>query len=200
MKQSNWYLFESETLKIWLHPDSGSFHLHSIEDEWDDWPYPHKMEYYLKGLLKGIGNVNSLASLIHVCPLHFCQDQISSFVYRTLVEDDLYYAQCEEIFHILWDATSTDSLVEIIKQSETGGPYGVLNSSASYKCLVSKPFNGTIQVIENQVQVTWPRFYKKWEKTSDGSEINLGLFPFTSILLKENKTKEPPTSIRWHLE
>jgi len=119
----------------------------------------------MEGILRGIGCVRSLASLIHICPLHFCLDQNSSFVYRTLVEDDLYYAQCEKIFHVYLDTPVTDSLVEIIKISETGGPHGIINSSASYKCNVSEPHPFTIRGIENKVHITWPRFYKKWEKT-----------------------------------
>jgi hypothetical protein len=196
MHSTNWYIFENETVKLWIHPESGSFQLHSVEDEWDDWPYPHKMEYLIKGFLYGIESVNSLESLINLCPINCNHNQIASFVYSTLVEDDLFYAQCEEIFHIKWDPKLSDSLVEIIKQSETGGPHGVAHSSNTYKCKVSKPFNLVIQAIENKLHVTWPRFFKKWENTSEGIEIYQGIISFTSILLNESKCDIPPKSFQ----
>jgi hypothetical protein len=144
-------------------------------------PYPHKMEYYIEGFLKEIGKVNSLQSLIRVCPIHCNQDQITSFIYKTLVEDDLFYAQSEEVFHISSELKISDSLVKITQQSQNGGPYGVRNSNHSYECKVFQPYALTIQALDDALKVTWPRFYKKWEKTSDGSEIYQGLVTFTSI-------------------
>ena len=181
MYQAHSYVVGNENLKLWLYPESKSFKLHSLEDEWDDWPYPHKMEYYIEGFLKEIGKVNSLQSLLRVCPIHCNQDQITSFIYKTLVEDDLFYAQSEEVFHISSELKISDSLVKITQQSQNGGPYGVRNSNHSYECKVFQPYAPTIQALDDALKVTWPRFYKKWEKTSDGSEIYRGLVPFTSI-------------------
>jgi hypothetical protein len=181
MYQAHSYVVGNEKLKLWLYPESKSFKLHSLEDEWDDWPYPHKMEYYIEGFLKEIGKVNSLQSLIRVCPIHCNQDQITSFIYKTLVEDDLFYAQSEEVFHISSELKISDSLVKITQQSQNGGPYGVRNSNHSYECKVFQPYALTIQALDDALKVTWPRFYKKWEKTSDGSEIYQGLVTFTSI-------------------
>lgn len=181
MYQAHSYVVGNEKLKLWLYPESKSFKLHSLEDEWDDWPYPHKMEYYIEGFLKEIGKVNSLQSLIRVCPIHCNQDQITSFIYKTLVEDDLFYAQSEEVFHISSELKISDSLVKITQQSQNGGPYGVRNSNHSYECKIFQPYALTIQALDDALKVTWPRFYKKWEKTSDGSEIYRGLVLFTSI-------------------
>ncbi|TGL57863.1 hypothetical protein EHQ58_10650 [Leptospira ognonensis] len=172
--------FKNETLKLWLHPDNGSFQLHSLEDEWNDWPYPHKMEYCIIGVLDGLDTKS---------PLRCSQDQITSYVYSTLIEDDLYYAQCEEIFHVFWNPNLINSEVEIIEEKQSGGPYGILNSSATYKCMLSKPYSLTIHHNGNKLEVEWPRFLKKWEKTSDGSELRLGLYPFSSQLIKEAKTE-----------
>jgi len=181
MDQAHSYAVGNENLKLWLYPDSKSFKLHSIEDEWDDWPYPHKMEYHIEGYLNEIGEVNSFESLVRACPIQCNQDQITSFIYKTLIEDDLFYAQSEEVFHISFELKISDSLVKITQQSQTGGPYGVRNSNHSYACKVFQPYALTIQALDDAVKVTWPRFYKKWEKTSDGSEIYQGLVPFTSI-------------------
>jgi hypothetical protein len=181
MNQTHSYLFGSETVKLWLYPQSKSFKLHSIEDEWDDWPYPHMMEYHIEGFLNEIGEVNSLESLVRLCPIQCNQEHITSFIYKTLVEDDLFYAQSEEVFNISCDLKLSDSLVKIRQQSQSGGPFGVRNSCHSYDCKVSQPYALTIRAFGDAVEVTWPRFYKKWEKTSDGSEISQGLVPFTSI-------------------
>lgn len=80
----------------------------------------------------------------------------------------------------------------IIEEKQSGGPYGILNSSATYKCMLSKPYSLTIHNKGNKLEVEWPRFLKKWEKTSDGSEISLGLFPSISLLIKEENTEQPP--------
>ncbi len=168
-------------MKLWLYPESRSFKLYSREDEWDDWPYPHKMEYQVEGVLNEIGEVNSHESLVRLCPIQCNQDHITSFIYKILVEDDLFYAQNEEIFNISCELNISDSLVMITQQSESGGPYGVRNSRNSFQCKVSQQYTLTIQAFDDAVKVTWPRFYKKWEKTSDGSEITQGLVLFTSI-------------------
>jgi hypothetical protein len=56
--------------------------------------------------------------------------------------------------------------------------------------MIFKSYSVSFKSIENGVEVTWPRFYRKWEKTSDGSYINFGI-TYTSVLEKERISIEP---------
>ena len=126
-------------------PETRQFELNVSEDEWDDWPYPHRMFYKVKGNL----------------PPSTGDCQITDYVYTTQIQDDLDYTITKSIFNVKEHTTdSSDILME--------------HSFGINKYIIRVP-SGFIyvrieQMDERSLELHWRRFHPLWTTTQDGTD------------------------------
>lgn len=178
----------SSATLVTLSMKGGEFRISVLEDRWNDWPYPHRMEYMIGGSWTTAPgtSVVSLATLGEGFVAH--TNNITLFDYTTVVEDDLFYAVATTTFQVLHGSNSPDAVV-LEEKSASGGPFGVMHSSSTIACFVKEAYKIEVRrTEEGKACLLWPRFPAKWSVTSDGTDILRGLSIVQTTLFENEPT------------
>mmetsp|Transcript_13571 Transcript_13571/g.14987 ORF Transcript_13571/g.14987 Transcript_13571/m.14987 type:complete len:190 (+) Transcript_13571:24-593(+) len=172
-----------------LAPAAKEFHFHLFEDEWDDWPYPHSMEYDIKGSFTQDNNVFNCT--------------VTSVFYTTKIEDDLDLrtrtaryevkelseASLKGLTNILGDGTKVKITSTTVRNwipftYSKKFTANVLKGSLSFQL---EPFTDEEKL--QKMRIKFSRFPKLWSKTQDGLDMSHGLEMDTVELRKEGQSK-----------
>ena len=159
--------------RLWLDEARSRFALHLLEDKWDDWPYPHQMDYFLQGELCGR-----------------TEAVIRSYIYQTSITDD-------------FDGLTRKAEYELKEVDETGdresleisGKFCIIPLFSRYTIKAPKKyFRVMLEGIESDAPtITLLRFRRLWAMRSDGLDILEGGVNQKIVLHAEQMPLPPPS-------